>query len=54
MNVNWFKNPDHVVYADAKEFVENFEKETGISSLKDVYKRQALRDMFLKMKVRLS
>lgn len=35
MNVNWFKNPDHVVYADAKEFVENFEKETGISSLKE-------------------
>ena len=35
MNVNWFKNPDHVVYADAKEFVENFEKETGINSLKE-------------------
>lgn len=35
MNVNWFKNPNNVVYADAKEFVENFEKETGISRLKE-------------------
>lgn len=34
MNVNWFKNPDHVVYADAQEFVDNFAKETGISDLK--------------------
>ncbi|MEY8367489.1 cysteine-rich small domain-containing protein [Anaerovoracaceae bacterium 42-11] len=35
MNVNWFKNPDHVVYADAQEFVGNFAKETGISDLKE-------------------
>lgn len=34
MNVNWFKNPDHVVYADMEEFVENFSKETGISNLR--------------------
>lgn len=35
MNVNWFKNPDNVVYADIAEFVDNFEKETGISGLKE-------------------
>lgn len=35
MHVNWFKNPDHVVYADIGEFVDNFEKETGIDNLKE-------------------
>ncbi len=33
MNINWFKNPDNVVYADRNEFVDNFEKETGITGL---------------------
>lgn len=33
MNINWFKNQDNVVYANTKEFVNNFEKETGISGL---------------------
>lgn len=35
MNINWFKDPDHVVYADIEEFVENFEKETGIRNLRE-------------------
>jgi len=35
MNLNWFKNPDHVVYADVSEFVNNFARETGISDLKE-------------------
>lgn len=33
MNVNWFKEPEHVVYADAQEFVDNFARETGIADL---------------------
>lgn len=33
MNINWFKNQDNIVFADTKEFVGNFEKETGISNL---------------------
>ena len=33
MNVNWFKNPDNVVYADVAEFAGNFGVETGISNL---------------------
>lgn len=35
MNVNWFKDPDNVVYADTKEFVDNFAKESGITNLSD-------------------
>lgn len=35
MHVNWFKNPDHVVYAGIGEFVDNCEKETGIDNLKE-------------------
>ncbi len=38
MNVNWFKNPDNVVYADTKEFIPNFEKETGITGLEEAVK----------------
>jgi len=34
MNVNWFKNPDHVVYAAVDEFADNFGKETGIPNLR--------------------
>lgn len=34
MNVNWFKNPDHVVYAPVDEFADNFGKETGIDNLR--------------------
>ena len=29
MNVNWFKNPDNVVYADVNQFCDNFGIETG-------------------------
>jgi len=35
MNINWFKNQDNVVYANTKEFVDNFAKETGISNLEE-------------------
>jgi len=35
MNVNWFKNPNHVVYAPIDEFADNFGKEVGISNLRD-------------------
>ena len=35
MNVNWFKNPNHVVYAPIDEFAENFGKEVGISNLRE-------------------
>jgi len=34
MNVSWFKNPDHVVYAPVDEFTSNFAKETGITNLR--------------------
>lgn len=34
MNLNWFKDPDHVVYADVEEFVDNFARETGIEDLR--------------------
>ena len=33
MNVNWFKDPDNIVYADTNEFVDNFAKESGILNL---------------------
>jgi hypothetical protein len=33
MNVNWFKNPDHVAYVPVDEFADNFGKETGIPNL---------------------
>lgn len=39
MNLNWFKNPDNVVYADIGEFTDNFSKETGISNLRDEIER---------------
>lgn len=35
MRVEWFKNPENVVYADANEFMENFGKEIGISNLRN-------------------
>ncbi|MBR6014673.1 MAG: hypothetical protein IK059_01180 [Firmicutes bacterium] len=35
MNVNWFKNPDNVVYADESQFVDNFALETGIDNLRE-------------------
>ncbi len=34
MNINWFKNPDHIVYAPVEEFADNFGKETGIPDLR--------------------
>ena len=42
MNVNWFKNPDNVVYAPAKEYAEAFSKETGIPNL--LQELEAFRD----------
>lgn len=33
MNVNWFKDPDHVVYCTVEQFADNFGKETGIDKL---------------------
>ena len=35
MNVNWFKNPDNVVYADVNQFCDNFGIETGIENLRE-------------------
>lgn len=35
MNVNWFKNPDNVVYADVNQFCDNFGVETGIENLRE-------------------
>ena len=35
MNVNWFKDPDHVVYATVEQFADNFGTETGIPDLKE-------------------
>ncbi|MGN0710577.1 MAG: hypothetical protein ACI4LO_02365, partial [Anaerovoracaceae bacterium] len=35
MNINWFKNQDNVVYADTRQFVDNFAKETGIEELRE-------------------
>ncbi len=35
MNVNWFKNPDNIVYAPLDSFADNFAKETGIPNLRD-------------------
>lgn len=32
-NINWFKNPDHIVYAEITDFIPNFAKETGIADL---------------------
>ena len=34
MTLEWFKNPDHVVYVEKEKFVENFAKETGIPQLR--------------------
>ena len=33
MNINWFKNPDNVVYTTVDQFADNFGKETGIDHL---------------------
>ena len=35
MKIDWFKNPDNVIYADINEFADNFGKETGISGLRN-------------------
>lgn len=35
MNINWFKNPDNVIYADINEFADNFGKEVGIPTLRE-------------------
>lgn len=35
MNVNWFKDPDNLVYANIDEFCPAFEKETGIANLRE-------------------
>lgn len=34
MTLDWFKNPDHVVYVEKEKFVDNFAKETGIPGLR--------------------
>ena len=34
MTLEWFKNPDHVVYVEKEKFVDNFAKETGIPNLR--------------------
>lgn len=35
MRVEWFENPDNVVYVDIDEFAENFGNELGISGLRE-------------------
>lgn len=35
LKLNWFKNPDNVVYADVNEFSDNFGKEVGILNLRE-------------------
>lgn len=35
MNINWFKNPENVVYVREDDFVDNFARETGIENLKE-------------------
>jgi len=35
MNINWFKNQDNVVYANTKEFVDNFAKEYNVHACQD-------------------
>ena len=35
MNLDWFKNEDNISYVEADQFLANFEKETGISNLKE-------------------
>lgn len=42
MNINWFKNPDNVVYSPAEEFAKTFGKEAGIPDLKE--QLEAFRD----------
>lgn len=47
MNVNWFKNPDNIVYANIDEFVPNFENETGIENLRkkiDEFKKNPVKE----------
>ena len=34
-SVEWFKNQDHISYVQADNFYDNFEKETGISNLRE-------------------
>lgn len=33
MRLEWFENPDNVVYVEREKFVDNFAKETGIPKL---------------------
>ncbi len=42
MNVNWFLNPDNTCCIDAADFAAEFEKELGISGLKEGIERFAL------------
>lgn len=35
MNVNWFKNPNNIVYMDVDDFISRFEKDLKISNLKN-------------------
>lgn len=39
MNVNWFKNPNNVIYTDAKEFVSYYAEEMGIPDLETEIKK---------------
>ncbi len=34
MRLNWFKDPDNIVYADINEFAENFGNEIGVENLR--------------------
>ncbi len=35
MNVNWFKNPDHIVYLDAEKHLRELGKRLGIDDLEE-------------------
>lgn len=35
MNVNWFKNPDNIVFISMEEFIKRFERELKISNLRN-------------------
>lgn len=35
LRLEWFKDPDNIVYANADEFMDNFSKETGIENLRE-------------------
>ena len=34
LKLDWLKDGDNVAYVDANEFIDNFEKEAGISKLR--------------------